>query len=163
LQRRFFDFYLKGEANDWAQQPKVQLQVRRIDGIVKRHETDWPLPATVWTRFYLDPREQTLSLQPPAEDAEISFAAMGDGLTFISRPLTEDTEITGPLAVDLRISSSTKDADIFVVFRVFSSDLREYFCGCDRSAHARGAGLAARLTSQARRDFVSTSPSLPRP
>ncbi len=64
-------------------------------------------------------------MQPPAEDVEISFAAMGDGLTFISRPLTEDTEITGPLSVDLRISSSTEDADIFVVFRVFSSDLRE--------------------------------------
>jgi predicted acyl esterase len=64
-------------------------------------------------------------LQPPAEDAEISFAAMGDGLTFISRPLTEETEITGPLAAGLRISSSTEDADIFVVFRVFSPDLRE--------------------------------------
>src|SRR6202795_4104955 len=125
LQKRFFDFYLKGEANDWARQPKVQLQVRHIDGFVERHETDWPLPATVWTTFYLDPAHQSLSLQPPAEDAEISFAAMGDGLTFISRPLTEETEITGPLAAGLRISSSTEDADIFVVFRVFGADLRE--------------------------------------
>jgi predicted acyl esterase len=50
---------------------------------------------------------------------------MGDGLTFLSRPLTEETEITGPLAANLRISSSTEDADIFVVFRVFSPDLRE--------------------------------------
>jgi predicted acyl esterase len=39
--------------------------------------------------------------------------------------LTDDTEITGPLAANLRISSSTEDADIFVVFRVFSPDLRE--------------------------------------
>jgi predicted acyl esterase len=125
LQRRFFDFYLKGEANGWARQPKVQLQVRHIDRFVERDESDWPLPSTVWTRFYLDPKDHTLSLQPPAEDAEISFAAMGDGLTFMSRPLTEDTEITGPLAAALRTSSSTEDADIFVVFRVFSSDLRE--------------------------------------
>ena len=64
-------------------------------------------------------------MEPPNEDAEISFAALGDGLTFISRPLREDTEITGPLSVDLRISSSTEDADIFVVFRVFSPDMRE--------------------------------------
>jgi predicted acyl esterase len=69
--------------------------------------------------------DQNLSLQPPAENAEISFAALGDGLTFISRPLTEETEITGPLAASLRISSSTEDADVFVVFRVFSPDLRE--------------------------------------
>jgi predicted acyl esterase len=125
LQKRFFDFHLKGEANDWDQQPKVQLQVRHIDGFVERHETGWPLPATRWTKFYLDPRDQTLSLQPPAADAEISFAAMGDGLTFVSKPLTEDTEITGPLAANLRISSSTEDADIFLVFRVFAPDLRE--------------------------------------
>ena len=64
-------------------------------------------------------------MQPPEEDAEISFAAMGNGLTFISRPFMEDTEITGPLAAALRISSSTEDADLFLVFRVFTPDLRE--------------------------------------
>jgi len=66
-----------------------------------------------------------LSREPPPEEAEISFPALGDGLTFMSQPMPEDTEITGPLAANLRISSSTEDADIFVVFRVFSPDLRE--------------------------------------
>src|SRR5262249_40668765 len=109
----------------WAEQPKVQLQVRHVDRFVERHEADWPLPSTAWTRFYLDPKHQTLSLEPPAEDAETSFAALGDGLTFTSRPLAEETEITGPLAANLRISSTTEDADIFLVFRVFTPDLRE--------------------------------------
>jgi uncharacterized protein len=125
LQKKFFDFYLKGEANGWDLQPKVQLQVRHVDRFALRHETDWPLPDTAWTKFYLDPAAQTLALQPPQQTAELSFAAMGDGLTFMSAPLTEDTEITGPLAANLRISSSTGDADLFVVFRVFSADMRE--------------------------------------
>lgn len=125
LQKRFFDFYLKGEVNGWDRQPKVQLQVRHTDRFVERHETDWPLPDTSWTRFYLDGAEQTLTLQPPQKPGELSFAAMGDGLTFMSGPLPEDTEITGPLAANLRISSSTEDADVFLVFRVFSADLRE--------------------------------------
>ena len=125
LQRRFFDFYLKAEENGWDRQPKVQLQVRHVDKFVERHEADWPLPSTNWTRFYLHPQNQSLSLQPPSEQAEISFEAMGDGLTFMSEPLSEETEITGPLAANLRISSSTEDADIFVVFRVFTADLRE--------------------------------------
>ena len=57
---------------------------------------------------------------------------MGDGLTFVTRPFEEDTEITGPLAADFRISSSTEDADLFLVFRVFSPDLREVtVCGRD--------------------------------
>jgi uncharacterized protein len=125
LQRRFFDFHLKGETNGWNEQPKVQLQVRHVDKFVERHESDWPLPSTRWTRFYLDPKNQTLSWQPPSEEAEISFVADGDGLTFMSEPLAEETEITGPVAANLRMSSSTEDADIFLVFRVFTADLRE--------------------------------------
>jgi hypothetical protein len=125
LQQRFFDFYLKGEANGWAERPKVQLQVRHVDRFVERFESAWPLPSTAWTKFYLNACDQTLSLKPPADDAEIGFAAMGDGLTFVSQPLTEETEITGPLAANLRISSTTEDADIFLVFRVFSPDMRE--------------------------------------
>ena len=35
------------------------------------------------------------------------------------------TEITGPIAARLRVSSSTGDADLFLVFRVFTPDLRE--------------------------------------
>ena len=125
LQRRFFDFHLKGEANGWSEQPRVQLQVRHVDGFTERHEAEWPLPSTQWTRFYLDPRNQALSRERQGEEAEISFSADGDGLTFMSQPMPEDVEITGPLAANLRISSSTEDADIFVVFRVFSPDLRE--------------------------------------
>jgi uncharacterized protein len=125
LQRRFFDFYLKGDANGWDGQPRVQLQVRHFGKFVERHETDWPLPSTRWTKFYLDPHHQTLSFEPPSEEADISFAADGDGLTFLSQPFSEETEITGPLAANLRISSSTEDADIFAVFRVFTADLRE--------------------------------------
>ena len=37
----------------------------------------------------------------------------------------EETEITGPLAAGLRISSSTSDADLFLIFRVFTADMRE--------------------------------------
>jgi uncharacterized protein len=43
----------------------------------------------------------------------------------MSEPLAEATEITGPLSANLRISSSTEDADIFTVFRIFTADLRE--------------------------------------
>jgi len=50
---------------------------------------------------------------------------LGDGLTFFSAPLKHETEITGPLAAKLFVSSTTTDADLFVVFRVFTPDLRE--------------------------------------
>ena len=50
---------------------------------------------------------------------------MGDGVTFISEPFDNETEITGPIAAKLKVSSSTEDADLFLVLRVFTPDLRE--------------------------------------
>jgi uncharacterized protein len=50
---------------------------------------------------------------------------MGDGVTFLTAPMTRETEITGPSALKLFVSSSTTDADLFVVLRVFSPDLKE--------------------------------------
>ena len=125
LQKRFFDHFLKGIDNDWKNQPRVQLQVRKIDGFVQRSENEWPLARTRWTRFYLNPSDRSLS--PKSIDAEgrIEYEALGDGITFMSPPLEEETEITGPLAAKLFISSSTTDADLFLVFRVFAPDGNE--------------------------------------
>ena len=50
---------------------------------------------------------------------------MGEGLTFFSSPLEEETEITGPSAAKLFLSSSTEDADVFLVLRVFAPDGEE--------------------------------------
>jgi len=125
LQLRFFDYYLKGAKNGWDQQPRVKLNVRHTDRFVERDEHEWPLTRTQWTKFHLDPHRQTLSLAPPETAKAVSFAAMGDGLTFLSEPLDKETEITGPVAAKLRISSSTEDADLFLVVRVFTPDLRE--------------------------------------
>ena len=50
---------------------------------------------------------------------------MGDGASFISAPLETATEITGPIAARLFVSSTTTDADLFVIFRIFTPDLRE--------------------------------------
>ncbi|MGA2991079.1 MAG: CocE/NonD family hydrolase [Candidatus Korobacteraceae bacterium] len=125
LQKRFFAHFLKGENNGWDKQPRVQLQVRHIDKFVQRMENEWPLARTRWTRFYLQPAGNLLSTEPAKSSAKLEFDAMGDGLTFISEPLAQETEITGPLAAKLSVSSSTTDADLFLVFRVFTPDLRE--------------------------------------
>ncbi len=66
-----------------------------------------------------------LSREPAKARRRIAFDALGDGLTFLSPPLERETEITGPLAAKLSVSSSTTDADLFLVFRVFTPDLRE--------------------------------------
>ena len=125
LQKRFFDRFLKGIENDWRKQPKVQLQVRKVDGFVQRAEKEWPLARTRWTKFYLNPIDCSLSKKTVAKEAKIAYEALGDGVTFMTAPLKEETEITGPIASKLFVSSSTTDADLFVVLRVFSPNMKE--------------------------------------
>lgn len=125
LQKRFFDHFLKGEANGWDQEPRVLLQVRHIERFVERRENEWPLARTAWTRYYLDFGKGVLSTQPPADAASASYEGLGEGLTFTTPALERDTEITGPSALKLFLSSSTEDADVFAVLRIFDPQGRE--------------------------------------
>jgi uncharacterized protein len=124
LQKRFFGHFLKGEDTGWDQQPRVQLQVRHVDRFELRHETAWPLARTQWTKFFLQP-DMTLQSRPATHAARVSYDPMGDGLTFLTAPVDEPLEITGPVAAKLFISSKSTDADIFLVLRVFAPNGKE--------------------------------------
>jgi uncharacterized protein len=125
LQKRFFGYFLKGEDTGWPNQPKVQLQVRHSDKFVMRPEKEWPLAWTKWTKFYLNPADLTLNNEPPTAEASLTYEGLGDGVTFLTPPIETETEITGPSAAKLFVSSETEDTDLFLVLRVFSPDMRE--------------------------------------
>jgi predicted acyl esterase len=126
LQKRFFDYFLKGIDNGWAtQQPRVQLNVRHPgEKFVLRAETEWPLARTRWTRFYLDPAAMALRPTPVTASNTVEYEALGEGLTF-SMTMERETEITGPMAAKLFVASSTKDTDLFVIVRVFDPQGKE--------------------------------------
>jgi predicted acyl esterase len=126
LQKRFFGYYLKGEKNGWDKQPKVLLQVRHVgEKFVAREEEAWPLPRTKWTKFYLDTEDNSLSTTAQKKKGSVTYAGLGEGVTFITPPLDKETEITGPIAAKLWVSSATKDADLFLVVRVFNAEMNE--------------------------------------
>jgi predicted acyl esterase len=125
-QLAFFDHFLHGKANGWDRRPKVLLQVRHpAEKFVERAETEWPLERTKWTKLYLHMTSGSLKEERATNKRTRSFDAMGDGLTFMTAPFAEATEITGPIAAKLFVSSSTSDADLFLILRVFSPDLKE--------------------------------------
>jgi putative CocE/NonD family hydrolase len=117
-----------------------------------RFENEWPLARTQWTKMYLkanakeqsrdgapegeltsaSPRETagcTYSASPPSHAGVSSSApsnAAGSvertGISFVTAPLGEDTEVTGPIVLVLWISSTSEDADIFATLRNIGPD-----------------------------------------
>ncbi len=125
LQLQFFDHFLKGEDSGWSGAPRVRLQVRHPgERFVERHEQEWPLARTQWTKYHLCPADTSLSPQASGSGT-MSFRALGDGITFVTPELEREMEITGPVAAKLHVSSTTRDADLFLVLRVFAPDLKE--------------------------------------
>lgn len=123
LQREFLDHFLKGEDNGWEKRPPVLVNVRHVDGSDARFEQRtaeaWPLPETSWQEVFLDAGRGSLEQRPVEASSSVTYDPIGDGVTFLTGAMATETEITGPLAVRLFISSATPDADLYTVLRVF--------------------------------------------
>lgn len=122
LQKRFFDHFLKGEDNGFDRTPRVQLNVRHPgERFTWRGEDEWPLARTIWTEHHLHP-DLTMSSSPAGAESALEYEALGEGLRFTTAPFTTETEITGPLAAKLFVSSTTTDADLFLIVQLFDPD-----------------------------------------
>ncbi|SIR27638.1 CocE/NonD family hydrolase [Bosea sp. TND4EK4] len=127
LQKRFLDHYLKGTPNGWQDAPRVLLHIRRpfSEAFELRGEQEWPLARTLWRRMFLDASAGALGRDEAKAAGSTTFEALGAGIRLVSGELPETTEITGPLALKLFVSSSTIDADLFVTLLAFAPDGRE--------------------------------------
>lgn len=126
LQKKFLAYYLKGERNGWEQQPRVALNIRRPgEKFEWRAEQEWPLARTAWTKYYFHPAETRLATDAPAAGATVTYETQGDGITFLTPPMQQDLEITGPVAAKLWLSSDTNDADVFLALRVYDPSGKE--------------------------------------
>ena len=81
-------------------------------------------------------------------------------MTFLTSPLEQETEITGPVAARLFVSSETEDADIFLVLRVFNSEMREITFQGSNDPHTP-VGLGWLRASHRKLDRERTLPHRP--
>ncbi len=126
MQLKFFDYFLKGEKNGWDQQPKVSLNVRHPgEKFAERADTSWPLASTQWTKMYIDATTTMLGTTEVAKDSQVTYKGLSEGVTFLTMPFEQEMEITGQLAAKLFVSSSTQDADMFIIMRVFDPNMKE--------------------------------------
>jgi predicted acyl esterase len=125
MQKRFFNYFLRGEQNGWDKEPCVKLVVRDPRGNRMRSGNDFPLPQTKPTIYYLDAKSRTLCPDAPSNQSQAIYEAMGPGVHFSTGPFAEDTEFNGFICAKLWVSSSTTDMDVFATLRVFDENDKE--------------------------------------
>ena len=126
LQKRFFDHFLKGEDNGWEKEPPIRMLVRHVDGFVERTEQEWPLARTQWTRSYLDAGSARLTSAPSNVAAQARFDGLDGKASFSTAAFEAATEITGPVAAKLHVSTTAKDADLFLTVRAYDTANKEH-------------------------------------
>lgn len=113
--RKFFDYYLKGEKNDWPQTPRVRIAV--LDpghqDSVNRAVPDWPVPGYATQRLHLH-ANGSLSKEKPVENTTVFYECEDGALTF-THNFTEDVEIVGYMNLVLSVSANgSSDMDLSV-------------------------------------------------
>ncbi len=150
-QLRFLDYWLKGIDNGVMDEPPVKLAIRKgRDEIEWRHENEWPLARTTWTKLYFDLSAadsadlvennpattasrtyQSFNLGTMGSTSAASSQVMGGGIkpgmgiALQTPPLPADLEVTGPLMANIWVSSATEDMDLFLTLRNFDTDGNE--------------------------------------
>lgn len=143
----YFDYWLKGIDNGYADEPPVRLFVMGENRW--RNEREWPLARTDYQNWYIHSDGAAnenesggwLSPEPPADETPDWFAydpdqpvptnggnilrigmnvgpcdqrrvvPRGDVLTYVSKPLENDLEVTGYLKVKLWAATDAEDTD----------------------------------------------------
>jgi predicted acyl esterase len=142
-QLRWFDHWLKGIDTGVMEEPPVKLEIRTGGSRQPypfRTETAWPIPRTKWTRMHLKLEKDQASTQEgavegvlvesPGPAAKITYSATPGrhghggrtGVSFETPAMTADMELTGPLVLNLWVSSTSEDMDIFATLRNIGPD-----------------------------------------
>jgi putative CocE/NonD family hydrolase len=140
LQKQFLGYWLKAEDTGLTQEPKVKLGIPTGGGgYYWRYAESYPLPETMWSRYYLDAETLNLSREQTPEHSTAFFEGDHDRescswpkpfmmkpfsmeanrkrLLFASLPLDRAVTLAGPMKLRLWASSSVHDLDVFVSLR----------------------------------------------
>ena len=143
-QLRWFDYWLKDLDTGIMDEPPVKLEIR-TGGETKpyafRFENEWPIGRTQWTKLYLkidrdtpnkgEAAEGALVAKKPEATKKTTYSAGPGhyrpvagrcGVSFETPPMEADTEVTGPIVLNLWVSSTSEDMDIYATIRNIGPD-----------------------------------------
>lgn len=135
---KFFDYWLKGEGEGMADEPRVNVMVRTgWSGYYVQQENEWPIARTDYKRFHLhianDDFHKPNALAPEAAEsaASVSYPATAPegiapdvptGPIFMTEPLEEDMVLAGYSKLKLFASSTSTDMAAQVQLRALDEN-----------------------------------------
>ncbi len=117
---RFFDHWLRGIDNGVMREaPVTYYTYNEAPARAWKTSATWP-PKTTRTAFHLDAGSLKTDAPKTADGAtqkQVSYATEGEafwtsGMTFVTEPLAQDTEVTGHPTAHLWLATTATDADI---------------------------------------------------
>ncbi|KNG83339.1 hypothetical protein ANOM_008394 [Aspergillus nomiae NRRL 13137] len=125
LQKLFLDCFLFDKTdNGMFDVPRIRLlQHHGTETLYREHELAFPPPDAEDTSFYLTPGKR-LSLERPAEaKAAFTYQALRDNLMFeLNAAFTESFELLGSPYMELEVSTTARDLDLFIHLRAIDQD-----------------------------------------
>ena len=130
---RWHDHWLKGIDTGVMDEPPVRYWVMGANQW--RTGTDWPLPETVWTKFYLSgwERLRTAPFTPASADDELppdAFVQMPptqtntiQTLRYMTDPLPNDVLVAGPCVLNLFAAIDQDDTNWIVILKDVGPDV----------------------------------------
>jgi len=113
MTKNFMDCFLKDDTSSgFLDTPPVRLEVRSsLDEIHEvRHEHEWPLARTQYTKLYLSGQAQSLVLEKPEQSMEVVYPAKKGKAIFDFR-FTEDTELSGYMKLRVWVEARSGKAE----------------------------------------------------
>ena len=139
---RWFDHWLKGIDTGILEEPPIHLFI--VGSNEWKHAEQWPLPETKWTPFYLHANgllsEHEFWSDDGSSTYEDSPQCHGE-IEFKTPPVVENTEICGPIVLNLYGSTTATEILWFISLWHFDAE---------GQVQLADAGLAARLATKTR-------------
>ena len=118
---RFFDHYLKGADNGWAQTPRVRYAVMDLEGGDRLNQPASAFPPTDFTdtRYYLEAASAALAPQAPATASKATYDGEAeDGRAVFTLNVEAPTQFVGYPKARLWVESDgADDMDLFVLLQ----------------------------------------------
>lgn len=115
---RWFDYHLKGIDTGIMDEPPIRLFVPGSNEWKQSNE--WPLPDTKWTPFYLHEDKLLFEHEHWPNEGQDSFEDspwQRGYLEYYSPQLVENTEIIGPIVLNLHASTTNNEVLWFISIR----------------------------------------------